>query len=399
MGVLSILHSILSFILSFLRGLWALAFSIIHEISPLRFKSVNFSYNNGSLTLNIRKLSLHLLQSNQPLIEIGCLSLCVDVKFTIMSFLPFVSISHNPYEQHWSQRKLIITHIKLDSVFISLNKSLHDSVGIVYILRLFNAKTTVDDGITFERYIQSQVMNHLLPSMPTQPYIPNIPRSMNNEMVKSPSASVIEHPTPTSWFNCVVQEFVITRLTIQFCHSSTGAEQFMPPTKVSRLSRLSLSTVPSLTTTPIPEVILQARKLTIIPSELYPVCAVASHRLQYHSEHIRAHSCPVNKWRRKRKHAHIANKHHTLRVHVHLPSILRLISHTRRHHKQERVISTPPCPRPALYSYVAAADDPGLPLHETIWRLTALVFKRLFDREPGKVMRLLSLTSVQRGLK
>ena len=395
MGILSILHSILSFILSFLRGLWALAFSIIHEISPLRFKSFHFSYVNGSLTLNIRKLSLHLLQSKQPLIKIGCLSICIDVKFTIISFLPFVSISHNPYEQHLSQRNLIITHIKLNSVIISLRKSFYDSMGIVNIWRLFNAKTGVDDGVAFERYIQSQIMNHLLPTIPTQRYVQ---RSMtDDETIKGISESVIKPPTPTSWFNCVVQEFVITKLTIQFCHSSTGADLITYPTKVSRLSRLSLSTAPSLTTTPIPELIIQAHKLTIIPSELYPVCAVACHLIEYPTHSIRANPCLTNKRRRKRKHAHINDKHQKLKLHMHLPSLLRLLSHTRHHHRHERVVSTPSCARPRPLSY--AAEARGLPLSETIWRLTALVFKRLFDKEPGKVMRLLSLTSVQRGLK
>ena len=396
MGILSILHSILSFILSFLRGLWALAFSIIHEISPLRFKSFHFSYVNGSLTLNIRKLSLHLLQSKQPLIKIGCLSICIDVNFTIISFLPFVSISHNPYEQHLSQRNLIITHIKLDSVIISLRKSFYDSMGIVNIWRLFNAKTGVDDGVAFERYIQSQIMNHLLPTIPTQRYVQ---RSMtDDETIKGISESVIKPPTPTSWFNCVVQEFVITKLTIQFCHSSTGADLITYPTKVSRLSRLSLSTVPSLTTTPIPELIIQTRKLTIIPSELHPN-SLDCPSARCPSERIRANKgCPKKKgqWR----HPHTCNNGNKSRLHQHLPSLLRLIPHTRRRRKNTR--SSPSPLRPMLLpssSTVTSAEAPGLPLSETIWRLAALVFKQLFDREPGKVMRLLSLTSVQRGFK
>ena len=397
MGILSILHSILSFILSFLSDLWALAFSIIHEISPLRFKSVNFSYDNGSLKLTIKKLSLHLLQSKQSLIEVGSFSICLDVKLTIISFVPFVSISHNPYEQHLSQRNLIITHIKLDSVVITLRKSSYDLMGIVNIWRLFNAKTAVDDGVAFERYIQSQVMNHLLPTMPTQHYIHTIQGSMSDKAIKGISESAIKHPAPTSWFNCVVQEFVITRLTIQFFHCSTGAELTTYPTKASCSSRISTYTASSPPTTSAPELILQASKLIIIPSELSPVCAVASQPRECPSMHMRANKgCPKKKgqWR----HPHTCTSGNKLRLHMHLPSILRLISHTRHQcHKHKQVVSTPPCPRPRPHPSVAAG--PGLPLSETIWRLTALVFKRLFDREPGKVMRLLSLISVQRGLK
>ena len=398
MGILSILHSILSFTPSFLGGLWNLAFSIIHEISPLRFKSVHFSYDNGSLTFTIEKLSLHLLQSKQPLIEIRRLSLCVDIKFTIISFLPFVSISHNPYEQRLSQRKLIITHIKLDSVIISLRKSLYDSIGILDIWRFFNAKTAVDDGIAFERYIQSHVMNHLLPTMPEQPYIPDIQSTpVNSELIKGPG-SVDMQPTTSSWLNYVVQEFVVTRLTIQFYHSSTVRIKHL--TKPQHSSRLFIKSGSSPTSSAAPEVILQANKMTIIRSELYPGRAVASHPIQHPSHYIRAHPCSTSTRRRKKKHTHVIDKHQKLKLHKHLPSILRLISHTRHQcHKHKQVVSTPPRPRPSPHPSVAAADDPGLPLHETIWRLTALVFKRLFDKEPGKVMRLLSLTSVQRGLK